>query len=258
LLEQIQRTFISIILKQKLSKRLKREIMKRLITIALFFGLSAVTLSAQQFRLGVQASPTFSWMSANQPTIDGGGLAAGLQLGLLGDYYIGTSERYAISMGLSFLTGQGGTLTYSTGGNLFPDSELSNVRLDSISNGTAVRFRMQYVEIPLSVKLKGGSGNLGYYVQIPMFSLAIPVKGRANIGDFEDENVLKSVVPFALTWGLGAGAEYKLSDVTLFAGLSFQNHILDIIEDKGVLNNGQKQDAKEGLNRLTLQVGVFF
>jgi hypothetical protein len=234
--------------------------MKQIITLVLFTTMSFSTLLAQEFRLGVQVSPTFSWMNTNTPSIEGSGTNLGLELGLLGDYYFDSENKYAISSGITFMTNQGGGLTYSQGGNLFPDADLS-AGLDSISiaDGTEVNFGLQYIEIPLSVKLRGGSGDLGYYVQLPAFGLAFPIKGRADISNFEDENILGSVIPLSFTWGLGAGAEYNLGDVTLVGGLAFQSSILDIIKDDGVLNDGvTKEDSKQNLNRLTVRVGIFF
>lgn len=231
--------------------------MKRIITLAVMAFISFTTINAQSFRLGVQASPTFSWMNTNQNTITGEGLNLGLEVGLLGDYYL-QNDRYAISSGISLSMNQGGGLLYSTGGNLFPDSELSADTLLSLGNNTQVDFSFQYIEIPFSIKLRGGTGDLGYYVQIPYFSLGFPIQGRADIGTFEDENIYSSVVPISLTWGLGAGAEYELNDLTFMGGLSFQNSILDVVRNNGTLTGGEKEDAKQIINRITLRVGVFF
>lgn len=232
--------------------------MKQIITLTIFTFLSITAINAQSFRLGIQASPTFSWMTTNQTTITGSGTNLGLELGLLGDYYL-ANDRYAISTGISFLTNQGGTLNYSVGGDLFGDTELSNSSLDSIADGSDIRYQLQYIEVPFSVKLRGGSGDLGYYVQIPYFSLAFPIKGRADIGTYEDENILKNIFPVSFTWGLGAGAEYSIGDMTLMGGISYQNSIFDIIKNKGVLNvNNEKEDAKQIMNRITVRLGVFF
>lgn len=231
--------------------------MKRVITVVVLALITVTTINAQSFRLGVQASPTFSWMTTNQNTITGDGVNLGLEVGLLGDYYL-QNDRYAISSGISLSMNQGGGLIYSTGGNLFPDSEMSNDTLYSIGSGSQVDFSFQYIEIPFSVKLRGGTGDLGYYVQIPYFSLAFPIQGRADIGAFEDENIISSVIPLAFTWGLGAGAEYQINDLTLTGGLSYQNSILDIIKDNGTLIGGEKEDAKQIINRITLRVGIFF
>lgn len=234
--------------------------MKQIITLVLFTAISVSTLSAQEFRLGVQLSPTFSWMGSNQPSIEGSGTNLGLEIGLLGDYYLDSDNKYAISSGITFMTNQGGGLMYETGGNLFPDSELSDVSLDSLANGSTVDFSLQYIEIPLSVKLRGGSGALGYYVRLPMFGIGFPIQGRADFDGYEDENVLSSIIPFTLTWGLGAGVEYDLGDVTLIGGFGFQTSILDIIKDNGTLNPDfvTKEDAKQTLSRLTVRLGVYF
>lgn len=147
--------------------------MKQIITLVILTLITISTINAQSFRLGVQASPTFSWMNTNQNTITGDGINLGLDVGILGDYYL-ENDRYSISSGISLLMNQGGALIYSTGGNLFPDSELSKDTLSNLANGTRVEFNLQYIEVPISVKLRGGTGDIGYYVQIPYFSLAVP------------------------------------------------------------------------------------
>lgn len=231
--------------------------MKQIITLTIFTFLSFTAINAQDFRLGVQTSPTFSWMNTNQPSITGKGTNLGLEVGLLGDYYF-KNDRYAFSSGVSFLMNQGGTLNYSVGGNLFPNSELSADTLLNLANGTSIDYHFQYIEIPLSMKLRGGTGDLGYYVQIPYFSLAFPIQGRADIGSYENENILKSVFPISLTWGLGAGAEYNIKDLTVMGGITYQSSIVDVLKNKGVLNTGEKEDAKQNLNRLTVRIGIFF
>jgi hypothetical protein len=235
----------------------KHQNMRQIITLTIFTFLSFTAINAQSFRLGVQTSPTFSWMNSNQNSIIGKGTNLGLEVGLLGDYYF-KNDRYAFSSGISLLLNQGGTLNYTTGGNLFPNSELSADTLSNIANETDVQYHFQYVEIPLSMKLRGGTGDLRYYVQIPYFSLAFPIQGRADIGTYENENILKSIFPFSLTWGLGAGAEYSINDLTLMGGITYQSSIIDVIRNKGTLNTGEKEDAKQNLNRLTVRIGVFF
>ena len=231
--------------------------MKKIILLVTLAFVTFTTSEAQDFRLGVQASPVFSWMTTNQNTITGKGLNAGLEVGLLGDYFL-KNDHYAISSGISLALNQGGSLIYSAGGNLFPDAVMSDDTLYNIGNGSQVDFSFQYIEVPFSIKLRGGTGDLGYYVQVPYFSLLFPIRGRADIGIFEDENIISSVVPFGFTWGLGAGAEYEVNDITFTGGLSYQNSIIDIIKDNGILNDGTEEGAKQIINRITLRVGVFF
>ena len=48
------------------------------------------------------------------------------------------------------------------------------------------------------------------------------------------------------------------TDYRLTGGLSYQNSIIDIIKDNGILNDGTEEGAKQIINRITLRVGVFF
>ncbi len=231
--------------------------MKKITLLFTFLIGIGLTLSAQEtpLRLGVQVSPTFSWMSSNQNTITGNGTNTGLNIGLTAEYFFG--QNYAITSGISFMMNQGGTLQYETGGNLFPDSELSDPTFNNLPNGINIQYKLQYIEIPLSIRLQTEEiGYLRYFAQIPYFSIGFPIQGRADFSSgvtSADENILPDVTSLALTWGLGAGAEYAVSEsASLIGGIYFDSSILDMVEDNDV------EDAKQIMNRITLRLGVLF
>lgn len=238
--------------------------MKKITFLLIGFLSISLTLMAQEtpLRLGVQVSPTFSWMTTNDNSITGNGTNTGLNLGLVGEYYF--QDNYAITSGISLTMGQGGTLEYGVGGNFFPDSELSDSSFTNLPNGVNVRYGLQYIEIPLSIKLQTNEiGYLRYFAQIPYFSVGFPIQGRADFSNgvtSENENVLPSLSKMSLTWGLGAGVEYALSENASFVGgLYFDSSILDIVEDAdSQLNTGGEEDSKQVINRLTIRLSVLF
>lgn len=237
------------------------------ITLVLVFCLFMSAAKAQfngEFRLGIKASPSFTWLKTNDNQIEGNGSSVALDLGLTGEYFF--AENYAIATGISVFLGQGGTLNYGIGGNFFPDSELSDSSYYNLPAGAEIKYSFDYIEIPISVKLRTNEiGYLRYFAQIPIFSLGFPIKGRADISgsgitNTEDENILKSVNPFSLTWGLGGGVEYSVSEnTTLVGGLFYQNSIIDILENSGTqVTGGDEEDSKQVLNRLTIKIGILF
>ena len=100
-----------------------------------FFLILALTLFTYTFtiaqdggvRLGIQASPTFSWLASEDNTISSNGLRPGFKLGPIGEFYF--RENYAFISGINLVFSAGGTLTHQMGGNLLPETAVgSNMR----------------------------------------------------------------------------------------------------------------------------------
>ena len=72
-----------------------------LFTLLLLGGVSA-GLHAQinPIQLGIQASPTFNWLSTDQNLIESDGTKLGLKLGLIAEYYF--QENYSFHTGINF------------------------------------------------------------------------------------------------------------------------------------------------------------
>ena len=225
-------------------------------------------------KFGVQASPTFSWMSTNSNLIDGDGSNLGLKLGLLGEYYF--TDQYSLHSGLGFHFNAGGLLRY--------DEEFSKVDIwqesidDAVSggigrdtsSGQGYKYSLQYLEIPLGLTLRTREfGYLKYYVR-PALHLGIltqsrgELRGNNRISEDERFNISSAVNAINLSWSIGAGAEYAISESTsLVGGLSFQSGFLDVTTDSGTSVNRPGRDAgrdesKGRVNALVITLGVMF
>ncbi len=241
--------------------------MKKIVTLAAFLLLLLQTSFSQEFRFGFQISPTFSWISSSDNKINGNGTNLGLRLGMLGEKYF--AENYAILMGLGFAFNQGGTLRHDTGGNFWPNSSLSDEMLntgnDALPNGINLKYGLQYVELPLALKMRTQEfGYIRYYFEIPRFTLGINTQARGAITgggiNAEKENISEDVVFFNVAWGLGGGIEYNLNESTsLIGGLFYQNGFTDATKDKNaVKNTGEAEDSKGTVSSITLRLGVMF
>jgi hypothetical protein len=117
--------------------------------IAFFFLMAlftAMQVEAQEFRLGLTASPVISWFNTNGNDVDSDGPRLGFQYGLMVEPTLGGNERYALSTGL-MINMVGGFLTAGD------DSLVYNSTL-----------RVQYVELPLAAKLRTNEINyVSYY-----------------------------------------------------------------------------------------------
>jgi len=231
--------------------------------IVAFFiaGFMCTQLTAQDLKLAFYASPTINWLNSNDNTITADGNIIGFRLDLSAQYYL--TENYSVTGGIALNYGSGGTLLHESGGNFFPDSELSDDALFALANNTKVQYRLNYIELPIALRLQTTDfGELRYFAEVPTFHLSFGTRSTADIsGDVasEGENIRQDIAPFQISWGLGGGAEYALSDrMHASAGLFFRSGILDVTGNDGSLLNGEKLDARNASNGLYLRLGLIF
>ncbi|MCK6692325.1 MAG: PorT family protein [Thermoanaerobaculia bacterium] len=241
--------------------------------IALVFGFllawQGMIMAQSEFRFGVQASPTWSWLRTNDKLIEASGTNIGLKFGVLGEYYF--ANNYAYFAGLGFGFNHGGTLlTGYNQGVYWPNTDLSNPLLDTLPKDAKLHYRLTYVEIPFGLRFRGGSNEdsrLKFYAEAPVFSIGFLTKALGDIRGTaidrtEDENIRDDVNGLSLSWGVGAGVEYEVaSNATVVAGLFFQQQFTDMTGDDGsVQRNGDwKQEKSRGaFNALSLRLAFFF
>ncbi|POY35091.1 PorT family protein [Solitalea longa] len=189
---------------------------------------------AQNFDLGIKAHPLFGWMKPDQGS--NSGAFTGFSYGLMGDFYV--KERYAFSTEFA-VTSMGGTIIEG-------DSQ----------NGIETTYKIKYIEIPLSMKLKTnkmGQGQFyGQFGFVPGFNIGAKASGTQTVGgistDFDDKNVQDNINGARLGLLIGGGYEYYFDNSTRLAlGLSFNNGFTDVFD------NGKATNSYMALN-----VGIFF
>ncbi|MFK8105289.1 MAG: outer membrane beta-barrel protein [Saprospiraceae bacterium] len=242
--------------------------MKKIVVAIAFLVMSSMVLEAQNnFRFGFQASPTFSWMSSNDNKINGTGSNLGGKLGVMAEYYFDAEQKYAFVSGLGFAFNQGGKLKHDVGGNYWPDSDLSLPGLDSLQAGATLHYKLQYVEIPLGLRMNTRYfGSIRYYAELPIFTIGLLTAARGDIigtnNDTEKENIRKDVAFFNMSWGFGGGAEYEISEgTTLIGGLFYNQSFIDLTSDDAVKYSGsgsESEDSKGSFGTLTVRLGVMF
>ena len=246
--------------------------MRKIVAIAAFLlSLSTINYAQESLssnlRLGFQLSPTFTWLSTDNARINNNGTNLGIKLQVLGEKYF--QENYAITIGLGFAFNQGGTLKYDEAGRYWPRSieEADYPFIDGVSQfpaGVNLKSSIQYVEIPVGLKLRTKEfGYLRYFVE-PQFILGIQTQARGTAkgnADFDGINIKNDINALGLSWGLGAGGEYGISEKTaILFGLYYQNIFTDVTSDKGPSSdpNNSDDESKASLNGLTIRLGVLF
>lgn len=239
------------------------------LALGFLFALQGIVSAQSEFRFGVQASPTWSWLRTDDKLIENTGSNWGLKFGVLGEYYF--APNYAFTGGLGFGFNHGGTLLNGYNQSVpWPNTDLSNPLLDTLPKDAKLHYRLTYVEIPFGLRFRGGSNEdsrLKFYAEAPVFSIGFLTKALGDIrgtaiDQTEDENIRDDVNGLSLSWGVGAGIEYEAaSNATIVAGLFFQQQFTDMTDDSGsVQRNGDwKQEKSKGaFNALSLRLAFFF
>ena len=212
--------------------------MKNLIVVFLFAGLSFGLSAQNDIQFGFQLSPTMSWLTTNDSKINSNGPNLGLQLGMIGEYYF--RETYSLATGIGFHFNAGGKLFYEESIDTVTIWAEADIPGDNVyEGGTDFRYSIQYVEIPIGLKLRTREfGYLKYYVE-PRMALGIRTQSRGNIlndkdiDSEEDYDIQSAVNLLNISWGIGAGVEYTISSNTaLVGGLVFQTGFTDVTTDK--------------------------
>ncbi len=242
--------------------------MKKIVALALFLVVAASCLKAQEndIRFGFQLSPTFSWMNTDDNSINRNGTNLGIRLGVLGEFYF--REEYAFSTGFGFAFNHGGGLQFEHGGTYWPGSDLGP-GLDTLPSDVRLQYKIQYIEIPLLLKMRTREfGYIRYYLE-PGLRLGFEsqakgtITGRGIGDEAEKLNIRKEVNTFNISWTIGGGIEYALSSGTsLVGGLALDFGFTDVTKDKGTIfdpdRGDREEDSKGVINSLTLKLGVLF
>lgn len=207
--------------------------MKRLLS-ALVLLILSINVQAQYrtepyygFRLGLTAHPTLGWIKPGDGK--GNGVNVGFSYGLIGDFNF--AENYSFSTGLTVTTINGKSTEFNV-------SPYHDVFSSTALVPYELKYKLQYVEVPLTVKLKTTKiGELRWYGQFGLsngFNIGARQDAEANGRSVaDDENIYKYTNLYRAGLIIGGGLEYDVADHTsVMGGLTFNNGFTDISDDK--------------------------
>lgn len=219
------------------------------ILFGILFLFFAIDVNAQRnlnpsygFRLGLTAHPTFGMISAEEGKSKGTSL--GFVYGLMADFNF--AEHYSFNTGITITTING----KSTEINAMPYHAASSTSPLAYD----LKYKMQYIEIPLVLKLKTSEiRDIKWFGQ---FGLSNDFKIRArqdakngNETLANDANSAKWTRFYRAGLLIGIGGEFDLDGHTsLMAGISFNNGLTNITTSKNAVRN----------HFVSLNLGVFF
>jgi hypothetical protein len=205
-------------------------------------------LFASDIRLGLKASPSLAWFKPDTDGYNSEGIRPGFSYGLITEFAL--AEHYSFATG-AHVTYLGGKLSYPW--------------IEGNDSGEKTRtYRLQNLEIPLTIKMK--TREIGYNTYFALFGFGSSLNLSAKANDkfitqntsIEQSSVdIKSDIPFLrVSLIMGLGVEYSLGgNTSISAGLTFNNGFTNILKGENPVNN-RKQNAKA--NFLELSVGLLF
>ena len=208
--------------------------MKRILVIALLL-IAYTSADAQKVKLGLFAAPGFAWIKPDTEGLEGDGSKVAFSYGILFDYNF--TDNYALSSGIE--------VAYKGG-------KIINRDTSTTLTGEITTFKLQYIELPITLKMKTNEiGYLTYFGRfgfVPAYNLKadgeLDVSGTVTEVDLED-----AINKFNLSLLIGAGVEYSLSgETSLIASINFENGFLDAFDG----------GAKGYANVISLNIGVLF
>ena len=205
----------------------------KFILLLLFFFFISLNIRAQQrISIGLHFDPLISWFGSDISEVKNDGARPGINFGL--SFNKSFTPNYSFSTGVN-LVSAAGRLSCSDTTRLEPYD--SGDELITVPPGEAVLYKIQYVEVPLGLKLKTNQiGYLTFFSDVGV-DPKVMVGGKMDIPalDIEGEKAMEELKLFNLSYHIVAGIEYGLGGNTAaILGLGFENNFLDITKDNGI------------------------
>ena len=223
---------------------MNKKMLSFVVLTVMFFSASAQQTStdAPKIRFGVFFNPLVSWTKIEGSQIESDGSRMGFNAGLAMDKFF--APHYAFSTGIS-IQNMGGTVNYKN--RTTPFRAKDNV-LPSLPVNTSVTYKLQYLHIPFSLKMR--TSEIGYFTYYAELGINPMINIKANT-DVPSVNIKNTNISDEINFGyLGyhatLGLEYKIAGgSSLYTGLTYLNGITNVTSDVT-------------LHCVELRVGIFF
>lgn len=246
--------------------------MKKLLLIIVVF-IFTISLFAQDakktdFRIGLKAAPSISWMKPDNKSFENSGSKLNFSYGLVAEYYF--APNYGISSGLEVMN-TGGELKFPVAPEkayYVPDPSSDTTRYNLISRN----YTLKYLNIPVTLKFK--TNEIGYLTYYGQFGIDLGFKRDAtstdegtygvstDISKKEDVDLQKDVQFMRMALNIGLGVEYGLTgNTSLLIGLNYNNGFTNALKKESNFvfdHKGQQLKQAAFANYVALTIGIMF
>jgi hypothetical protein len=217
--------------------------MKKYTIIAVLI-LFSNCLYSQRTSFSIVLDPQINWLRTELDEVKNDGVVFGFNGGLVLDRYF--TENYAFSTGITL---------WQTGGKLLFTEE-TNIEFrdgtETLPPNTSMTYRLQYLTIPLSLKLTSNQiGYFSFFAHVGINNhISVGERGTVESLDLNRVGIPEEIKFYSMSYFFGGGCEYSLGgNTSLFAGLYFTSGFIDITTS---------EDYRATLNALSLRLGVRF
>lgn len=195
------------------------------IVLLSFFILKSAYSQEKSFIFGIKIAPNIGWMNPDSKNYDNKGSDVGFSWGFIAEFHL--MENYVVNTGfnISYLNA---TLEYT-------EEVEGEIGLLNRS------YRLKYVEIPLTLKMKTKNFDGISYFGMVGFGAGFRLSAKANdkfVPDAgtqinEENDISDDIKSVRASLIMGVGLEYAMGgDTKLLAGLNFNNGINDILSNQ--------------------------
>ena len=181
----------------------------------------------KKFQLGFTLSPNIGWLkfADSNSSFSSDGVRAGISYGVLAD--LGFAKNYYFSTGFTLTT-------------------INGIIASTIKTGPEEKVKVNYIEVPLTLKLKSTSAEQHrFYGQFGL-GLGVNITPRR---EFAEEAIQTDAQTFRLGLITGGGAEWTISrNLNLLTGVTWNNGFTEVF--------GKSYNSRNSY--LALNLGLYF
>jgi hypothetical protein len=231
---------------------------KIIIAMAFLFFMTNSYSQTKKVRVGLQFANGIAFMKSDNVNITDTKIGYSFSYGLPVEYYF--NQNYALSTGFNVSHLRAARSNSPAINTVVTDTTRSYAFDNNIVLGAKEVYKLTYVEIPLTFKLR--TNEIGYFRYFGEFGIVNSFRVRSRFtldgSTVENESINKKLAPFDLKSGfynaslkVGGGFEYIISDKTaLVVELSFNNGFVNILKDG--------DDKRTILRVVNLSTGIMF
>lgn len=215
-------------------------------------------------RFGLKLSPNMGWATSETKELKANGSGFGYTFGLLTEFPIGATGNYRFATGINL---NNISAKWKQDFEYYDAPGQTTKKTKELTTDAA----LQYLEIPLTVKLMTNEiGYMRYFAQVG-FGAAFNIRAKADMllpvyydnaptivetfEELEKENISEDINIFKASLIVGGGLEYNFSgNTSLLAGITYNNGFTNIANFDAVPE--KKADLRA--HYLELTIGLFF